>query len=74
MKKTSKIKQIVSCFFILCRILIGLLVMKTGFDLATGTLPFYYNHGNNFLMGIFIMIIGGYIIFSSLFRQIFDDE
>ncbi|MCD6389168.1 MAG: hypothetical protein J7L69_07135 [Desulfobulbaceae bacterium] len=73
-KKTSKTKQIVSCFLILCKILIGLLVMKTGFDLATGTLPFYYNHDNNFLMGLFIMMIGAYIIFSSLFRQLFDAE
>ena len=73
-KKTSKIKQIISWFFILCRILIGLLVMKTGFDLARGTLPFYYNHDDNFFMGVFIMIIGTYIIFSSLFRQLFDAE
>ena len=60
-KQTSKIKQIVSCFLNLCRILIGLLVMKTGFDLATGALPFYYNHDNNFLMGVFIMIIDGLV-------------
>ncbi len=55
----------------LCGIMIGLIVIKTGFDLAGGSGAFAYREGD-LITGIFVMIIGGYFVFSSLFPDLFN--
>ena len=67
------IKYIFTWIIILCRIAVGLVVTKTGFDFARGSGAFAYWE-NDGITGIFVMIIGVYIVFSSLFRGLFDQE
>lgn len=66
--------QVVSWVITLCRILIGALVIKTGFDLASGTGAFAYNQSDNIMTGVFVMSIGIYFVFSSISRQFFKDK
>ncbi|NOQ45557.1 MAG: hypothetical protein GQ559_02610 [Desulfobulbaceae bacterium] len=55
-----------------CRVLVGILVMKTGFDFAyTGGFSYSSSH-ENFITGAFVMIIGAYFIGSSLFNAFFN--
>ena len=65
------LKFIFTWIVILCRIGVGLLVMKTGFDFMRGYDLFAYRD-NDGITGIFIMIIGAYIAFSSLFHGLFE--
>lgn len=51
-----------------CRIVVGLLVMKTGIDLMRGGIFTGYNRQDPFLVGGFVTIIGLYFICSSLFH------
>jgi TRAP-type C4-dicarboxylate transport system permease small subunit len=73
-KNKSKIEQVVSWVFTLCRILVGILVIKTGFDLASGAGSFAFHKSDNIMTGVFVMIIGIYFVFSSINRQFFEDE
>ena len=52
--------------------MIGLVVIKTGFDLTRGSGSFAYREFYDGITGIFVMIIGAYFVFSSLFRGLFD--
>jgi len=58
------IKRIFACLKTLCRIGIGLLVSKTGLDFARGSGAFAFRETDEFT-GVFVMIIGLYIVFSS---------
>lgn len=50
-----------------CRIGLGLVVMKTGYDFAAGNGSFAYRE-TDMLTGGFVMIIGAYCIVSSFTR------
>lgn len=63
-----RIKRIGEGLLALCRIAIGVLVIKTGFDLATGEGPFAYSPMDNLMTGTFAIIIGIYFVFSSVVR------
>ncbi len=64
-------KHIFSWAVTLCRIVIGLVVIQAGFDFARGSGPFAYREADA-LTGVFVMILGAYIIISSLTRHFFD--
>ena len=57
-----------------CRVLIGLVVMKTGFDVIRGKGAFAYWKIDDGITGIFFIILGVYIDFSSLSHQVFDQS
>ncbi len=67
------VKKILSLTLMLFRIVIGLVVIKTGFDFASGGGVFAYQETDG-LTGIFVIIIGVYFIFSSLFGRAFDQS
>ena len=52
--------------------MVGLVVIKTGFDLTRGSITFAYQKTGDGILGIFVMIIGVYFVFSSLFRELFE--
>jgi len=51
---------------------VGLVVIKTGFDFTRGSGAFVYQKTDDGIIGIFVMIIGAYFVFSSLFRDLFE--
>jgi hypothetical protein len=53
---------------------VGILVIKTGFDLASGEGSFAFHKSDNIMTGVFVMFIGIYFVFSSLIRQFFEDK
>ena len=57
----------------LCRIGLGLVIIKTGFDFARGTGPFAYREADA-LTGGFVMILGAYCIITGLTRYFFDQS
>ena len=57
-----------------CRVFVGLLVAKTGIGLLRGELYRGYNRQDNLMVGGFILLIGVYIIFSTLLPIIFPDN
>ena len=67
------IKQILEWLTTLCRIVVGLVVIKTGFDYTSGTGSFAYQETDG-IRGIFAIIVGTYFVFSSLFRRLFDQS
>ncbi|MCP4339889.1 MAG: hypothetical protein GY799_13610 [Desulfobulbaceae bacterium] len=67
------IKQLLRLTLIFLRIMIGLVVIKTGFDFASGSGAFAYQETDG-LTGIFVIIIGLYFVFSSLFGRPFDQS
>jgi len=54
--------------------MVGLVVIKTGFDFTRGSGVFAYSELNDGITGIFVMIIGAYFVFSSLFRSSLFDQ
>jgi len=68
----STIKLIFGWIITLCRIVVGLVVIKTGFDLTRGSGTFACQETDDGIMGVFVMIIGAYFVFSSLFRDLFE--
>jgi len=70
----STIKLIFLWIITVCRVLIGLVVIKTGFDFARGQGVFAYQKTDDGITGIFVMIIGAYFVFSSLSRCLFDQS
>ena len=73
-KNKSRIDQAVSWVFTLLRIVVGVVVIKTGYDLARGAGTFAYYQSDNILTGVFVMTIGIYFVLSSIRRQFFEDE
>ena len=73
-KNKSRIDQAVAWIFTLCRIGVGALVIKTGYDLARGVGSFSYYQSDNIMTGVFVMTIGAYFVLSSIRRQFFADE
>ena len=59
---------------ILCRVLVGGIVFKTGFDYSRGSGVFAYQNHDNIIAGMFVMGLGIYFIFSSIFRGFFGDD
>ncbi|MCK9295229.1 MAG: hypothetical protein M0P70_09090 [Desulfobulbaceae bacterium] len=55
--------------FALCRIGVGLAVIKSGFALARGAGPFAYYESDNIMTGVFVMAIGSYFVFSGFRGQ-----
>ena len=68
-KNKSRIDQAVAWAFALCRIGVGLVVIKTGFELARGAGSFAYYGSDNIMTGVFVMAIGIYFVFSGLRGQ-----
>jgi len=59
---------------VLCRVVVGAFVFKVGFDFSRRSGAFaYHDYDDNFL-GIFVMVVGIYFIFSSIFRGLFGYE
>ncbi len=53
------------------RVLVGLLIIKTGVDLASGHHIFIgFSTLGPFLSGLFVILIGAHIIFSSIFSAL----
>jgi hypothetical protein len=67
------IKQTLIWLVILCRIAVGLVVIRTGFDFTSGSGAFAYQE-TDVITGIFVILIGLYFIFSSLFGRLFDQS
>ena len=59
------LKLILAWFITLCRVAVGLLVMKTGFDFTRGGGSFALQQTDT-VTGIFVMVLGAYFVFSSL--------
>jgi len=68
-----KIKQIFAWIITLCRVAVGFVVIKTGCDFTSGSGTFAYQETDG-ITGIFVIIIGAYFVFSSLFRRLFDQS
>jgi len=57
-----------------CRIFVGLLMAKTGIGLLRGEPYRGYNSQDDLMVGGFVLLIGAYIIFSTLFSLLFPDK
>gem|GEM_PF-6369406 len=74
MSITPLYKSIGRWFLAGCRIFVGVLVAKTGIGLLQG-LPFRgYNRQDDLFIGGFVLLLGAYIIFSTLFSLFFPDK
>ncbi len=51
--------------------MVGLVVIKTGFDFLRGKGAFAYLEKGDDITGVFVIIVGAYFVFSSLFRGLF---
>jgi hypothetical protein len=65
------IKRLLALALTFFRIVIGLVVIKTGLDFTSGSGTFAYQETDG-ITGIFVVLIGVYFIFSSLFGRVFD--
>ena len=70
----SIFKNIFSWAITLCRVVLGLLVIKTGFDFSRGSGAFAFMEVDDGITGIFVMLIGLYFVFSSLFGAVGDSS
>ncbi len=70
----SSLQQIGKWLFAGLRVLAGILVAKTGIDLLEGDTILGYNRQDTLVIGLFILLIGVYIIFSSLFHVLFAEK
>jgi hypothetical protein len=52
---------------------IGLVVIKTGFDFSRGSGAFAYREAD-VITGVFVILVGAYFILSSLFPDLFDQS
>jgi len=52
---------------------IGSVVLKTGFDFAKGSGAFAYREAD-VITGVFVILIGAYIILSSIFPDLFNQS
>lgn len=73
-KKGDKLQRMFMWLLALCRVFAGLLVLKTGVDLLRGASYLGYDNDNAFITGFFAVLIGVYIIFSSLARVLFPED
>ena len=69
----SIFKQMLACIIKLARIVIGLVVLKTGFDFAKGSGMFAYREPD-VITGVFVILVGAYFILSSIFPDLFDQS
>lgn len=68
------LKQFFSYFIILLQMLLGAVVIKTGYDLAAGNLYQGSSMSSDPITPLFIIILGVYFCFSGLLRKIFGDK
>jgi hypothetical protein len=73
MKKKLIFKFILAWAITLCRVVIGLVVIKTGFDYSRGDGTFSLQQTDT-VTGIFVIIIGVYFIFSSISKRLFEQS
>ncbi len=71
---TSLIKQLGTLLVIGLRMVLGLVVMKTGYDMAAGNLHYGETFVNDPITPLFIIILGAYFAFSSLFRHLLSND
>ena len=57
-----------------CRIFVGLIVAKTGVGLLQGEFYMGFNRQNDLLTGGFVVLIGAYIVFSTIISLCFPDK
>lgn len=69
----SIFKQVLIGIIRLVRIVIGSVVLKTGFDFAKGSGAFAYREAD-VITGVFVILIGAYIVLSSIFPDLFDQS
>jgi hypothetical protein len=60
--------------FISLRIGIGLVVIKTGYDLASGNIAGKNSFSSDPITPVFLILLGLYIVFISLIKGCADDE
>ncbi|MBM9515066.1 hypothetical protein [Desulfogranum marinum] len=68
------IKQLGMWLVIGLRLALGLVVMKTGYDLAAGKLHYGQAFLDDPITPLFIIIVGAYFSFSSLFGLLFSKK
>jgi TctA family transporter len=73
MKKKLIFKCILAWAITLCRVVIGLVVIKTGFDFSRGGGTFSFQQTDT-VTGIFVIIIGVYFVFSSISSRLVDQS
>ncbi|WP_028585290.1 hypothetical protein [Desulfogranum mediterraneum] len=71
---SSLIQRIGLWLVIGLRMIVGLVVMKAGYDLAAGRLRYDISLENDPITPLFIILMGAYFCFSSLFRWLFSDS
>lgn len=63
----KKLKQAGTWIVVILQMMIGLIVLKTGLDLAAGKMYFTSNHDTT-LTGIFVTLVGAFFLFTSFLR------
>jgi TctA family transporter len=71
MEMKEKFKFIFTWTITLCRVVIGLVVIKTGFDFFRGGGTFSFQQTDT-VTGIFVIIIGVYFVFSGISNRLSD--
>lgn len=74
MTMPSALRLVGRWFLAGCRIFVGFLVAKTGVGLLLGEPYRGYDRQDNLFTGGFILLIGAYIIFSTLFSILFSNK
>ncbi len=74
MKTTlSPIHNAYNWVILLLRSIIGITVVKVGYDIAAHDQYLPLDQSGTLATGLFVMIIGCYFVFSSLFKQFFEN-
>lgn len=68
------LKQIVSFFVIILQMVLGAVVIHTGYKLATGDLYPGSSMNSDPITPLFIIILGVYFCFAGLLRKFFGDK
>lgn len=71
---STLLKQCGMWILVVLRLVVGLTVMKTGYDLAVGSLYADRSIETDPLTPLFIIVLGAYFAFSSLLRRLFPEE
>lgn len=71
-RRQQYLKETTAWLVIILRMIIGAVVMKTGFDLAAGKLHGSVSMSTDPITPLFIIILGVYFCFSGLLKKLFD--
>lgn len=66
------LQNILQYILLIFRIGIGITVIKVGYELASNTTSFGYYEGTGFGTGLFIIGIGCYFFFNSIYQHFFE--